>query len=297
MEKNNWLKKASGLIVILIIAIILINIIPKRTKNSQTTNSNENSVYEKVISSSTIRACYIVTPPSLIKDPNTGKLSGASFDILEQATKNLGLKLSWDYEVGWGEAIEALNTGKCDILGSAIWGNSNRGKTSEFIEPIYYSAINAYVRANDNRFDNNLSLANNEKIKLAVADGSTTYLISGRQFPKAQTIKLAESSDSGTLMMNVVDGKADMTFAEASQIKLYEKNNPGKSKAVLGVKPVAVYEDVMLVKKGEFKLKTTMDGAIKELLFGGFIDKTLDKYEESGTNVFYRVATPYMMSQ
>ena len=291
MENKNWQKIAGVVVLTIVVSFIMIKAF------GSSTSSVGNSVYDKVISSGTLTACYVVTPPSLIKDPNTGKLSGTSFDVLEQAAKNLGLKLSWTTEVGWGEAIEALNTGKCDVLGSAIWGNSSRAKTSEFIEPIYYSAINAYVREGDTRFDGNLKTANNDKIKLAVADGSTTYLIAQRQFPNAQTVRMAETSNTGALIMEVVNGKADMTFGEASQVKLYQKNNPGKLRAVLNVKPVAVFEDVMLVKKGEYKLKSSIDGAIRELIYGGFVDKVLNEYEKDNPGVFYRVASPYIIPQ
>jgi polar amino acid transport system substrate-binding protein len=288
MQNNNWVKVVGGIVLVVIVALITV-------KLAGPSGSVSNSVYDRVISSGVIRACYIVTAPSLIKDPSSKTLSGTSFDILEQAAKNLGLKVSWDYEVGWGEAIESLNTDKCDIVGSAIWGNSNRAKTSEFIEPIYYSAINAYVRAGDDRFDGNLKLANDEKIKLAVEDGSTTYLIAGSQFPKAQTVRLTGTAGPSGLMLEIASGKADMTFLEASQVSLYQKTNPGKLKAVQNVKPVALYDDVMLVKKGEYKLKTTIDGAIRELIYGGFVDKTLDIYEKTHSSVFYRVALPYVI--
>lgn len=291
MEKTNLAKIGGVVVLVIVVSFFMVKAF------GSSTSSVGSSVYDKVISFGTLTACYVVTPPSLIKDPNSGKLSGASFDVLEQAAKNLGLKLSWTTEVGWGETIEALNTGKCDILGSAIWGNSSRAKTSEFIEPIYYSAINAYVREGDTRFDGNLETANNDKIKLAVADGSTTYLIAQRQFPNAQTVRMAETSNTGALIMEVVNGKADMTFGEASQVKLYQKNNPGKLRAVLNVKPVAVFEDVMLVKKGEYKLKSSIDGAIRELIYGGFVDKVLNEYEKDNPGVFYRVASPYIIPQ
>jgi ABC-type amino acid transport substrate-binding protein len=291
-RKRNW-----QLITAITILTIVVSFIATTFFESSKMNTNEQSVYDKVISTGTIKACYIVTPPSLIKDPNSRELSGTSFDILEQAAENMGLELSWVHEVGWGEAIEALNTGKCDILGSAIWGNSNRAKTSEFIEPIYYSAVNAYVRDDDTRFDQDIKIANDEEFTLAVADGSTTYLIAQRQFPNANLTRLAESSNTSELIMEVVNSKADMTFGEASQVKLYQKNNPGKLKAVQNAKPVAIFEDVMLVKKGEFELKSSIDGAIRELIYGGFVDQVLDEYEEPNPGVFYRVTSPYVIPQ
>jgi cyclohexadienyl dehydratase len=290
MNKNNWQKIAGNVALAAVVSLMAVE------KGS----AAENSVYDQVISTGTLRACYVVAPPSLIKDPNTGKLSGTGFEILEQAAKNLGLKLTWTTEVGWVGAIESLNTDKCDILGTAVWGNSNRAKASEFIQPIYYSAINAYVRAGDARFDNDIKAANDKKVTLAVNDGSTTYLIAQRQFPNAQLDRLSETTNTSVQLMEVVNNKADMTFGEPSQVKLYQKNNPGKQvKQVLNAKPVAIFENVFLVRKGEFKLKSSIDGAIRELLNVGFVDKVLNDFEKEKDlpGVFYRVASPFTMPQ
>jgi len=289
MQNNFWLKVVGIMVLSTMVSFATVKF------SEITPSAIKKSVYDRVVSSGTIKACYVITPPSLIKDPNNGQLSGISFDVLEQAAKNLGLKLSWDYEVGWGEMIEALNTDKCDIIGSALWGNSNRGKSADFTIPLFYSAINAYVRADDYRFDGNLKIANDGKYTLATIDGTTPQLIATRQFPDAKTLELPQNSDASLLLVNVTSGKADMTFVEASTARLYDKNNPNKLRAVANVKPVAIYEDIMLVKKGEYELKTTIDGALKELLYGGYVDDIIDRYEEKYPGGFYRIGTPYIV--
>ena len=291
MESSNWPKIVGLVILTIIVSFATV----KYTGSAPSALGNK--VYDRIVSSGMIKVCYVITPPSLIKDPNTGELSGVSYEVLEQAAKNLGLKLSWDYEVGWGEMIEALNSDKCDIVGSALWGNSNRGKTADMTIPLFYSAINAYVRASDFRFDGDLKIVNSEQYTLATIDGTTPQLIATRQFPNARTLDLPQNSDASLLLVNVTSGKADMTFVEAATARLYDKNNPNKLRAVANVKPVAVYEDVMLVKKGEYQLKTTIDGALKELLYGGYVDDVIDKYEKKYPGGFYRIATPYVISQ
>jgi ABC-type amino acid transport substrate-binding protein len=289
MKNNIWKKIVANVALAATASLITV----------ETSSAADNSVFDNVLSTGAIRACYVVAPPSIIKDPNTGKLSGVGFEVLEQVAKNLGLKLSWTTEVGWVGAMEALNTDKCDILGTAVWGNANRAKAAEFIQPIFYSAINAYVRGNDTRFDKDITVANDSKITLAVNDGSATYVIAARQFPNAKLERLSENTVTSVQILEVVSGKADMTFGEASQVKGYQKNNPGKVKQVLNAKPVAIFEDVFLVKKGELKLKSTIDSAIRELLYVGFVDKVLNDYEKEKDlpGVFYRVASPYVIPQ
>jgi ABC-type amino acid transport substrate-binding protein len=206
----------------------------------------------------------------------------------------MGLKVDWNAEVGWGELIEALNTNRCDVVGSGIWSNSARGKSSEFTQPVFYSAINAYVRASDYRFDSDIKIVNNGAYKIATIDGETAQLIAQRQFPNAQTVQLPQLTDVSQMLLNVANGKADMAFIEPTVANAYMKSNPGKIRQA-AIKPVAVYGNVMLVKKGEFELKSSLDNAINELLSNGYIDDVLNQYEKDYPGGFYRVALPYVI--
>jgi polar amino acid transport system substrate-binding protein len=289
MENTNWAKIAGVVVLTIVVSFLTV-----KFSGSSITSSTGSSVYNKVVSSGTIRACYTAFPPALIKDPNTGKLSGIFFETLNKAAQNMGLKVDWSTEVGWGDAIEALNSGKCDIVGSDSWSNSTRGKSAEFIQPVYYSAINAYVRANDSRFDNNVLVANNANYKLATLDGETSQVIAAQNFPNAKTIQLPQLSDVSQLFVNVADGKADMTFQDTTTGNQYMKSNPGKIKNVSTKNPIVVYGDVMMVKKGEFIFKSAIDNAIIELLNNGYVDGVINRYESGG---IYRVAKPYLISQ
>src|SRR3990167_2824476 len=290
--RNNWLKILGVVVLTVVVSLITIKVISPSKNTSISSN-----VYDSVLKSGVIRACYVVYPPASIKDPNTGKMSGVFVDTLNKAAENMGLKVDWNAEVGWGDMIEALNPSKCDIIGSPAWSNSTRGKSAEFSQPVYYSAINAYVRASDNRFNGDITVANNASYKLATVDGETSQVIASRQFPKAQTLQLPQLTDVSQMLLNVVDGKADMAFLEPTVANLYIKNNPGKIKNVSVLKPVVVYGNVMLIKKGEFTFKSAIDNAIIELLNNGYVDGVINNYEKDYPGGFYRVSVPYVVSQ
>jgi len=290
--KNNFLNILGIIILTVVVSLITIKV-TSQPKSIDATPS----IYDKVFKTGVIRACYVVYPPASIKDPNTGKLSGVFVETLNKAAENMGLKVDWNTEVGWGDMIEALNSNKCDIIGSPAWSNSTRGKSAEFSQSIYYSAINAYVRANDTRFDSDITIANDTSFKLATIDGETSQLIASRQFPKSQTLQLPQLTDVSQMLLNVVDGKADMAFVEPTVANSYIKNNPGKIKNISITKPVVIYGNVMLIKKGEFTFKSSIDNAINELLNNGYIDTVINNYEKNYPGGFYRVAAPYVVSQ
>src|ERR1017187_1796282 len=91
-----------------------------------------------VLARGAIRVGYIVNPPSLFKDPNTGKLSGIYYDAMEEAGKNLGLKIDWAEETGWGTMVEGLDAKRFDMVVGGIWPSSTRGKRVDFSVPLYY---------------------------------------------------------------------------------------------------------------------------------------------------------------
>lgn len=290
-QNNAWVKTIG-----IVILVIIVSIITARISGPGTT-SRGNSVYDRVIASGTIRACYLAYPPASIKDPNTGKLSGVFVETLDKAAENMGLKVNWNVEVDWGGLIEALNSDKCDIVGSPAWSNSTRGRNAEFSTPVYYSAINAYVRADDTRFDVDLMKANNKAYKIVTVDGETSQVIAARQFPEAQTLQLTLGTDVSQMLFNVAGGKADVAFLEPTIANQYIKNNPGKVKNVSITKPVVIYSNIMLIKKGEFEFKSAIDNAINELLGNGYVDSLINRYEAEYPGGFYRVAAPYMVPQ
>lgn len=290
--KNNWLKILGVAVLTVVVSLITIKVVSPAKNTIISSN-----VYDSVFKTGVIRACYVVYPPAVIKNPNTGKISGIFVEALDKAAENMGLKVDWIAEVGWGDQIEALNSGKCDIVGSDSWSNSTRGKSAEFVQPVYYSAINAYARANDNRFDNNIAVANDANYRLAAIDGETSQVIAAQKFPNAKTLQLPQLTDTSQLFVNVADGKADMTFQEASTAYQYMKNNPGKIKNISIIKPIVIYGNVMMIKKGEFTFKTAIDNAIVELLSNGFVDDVINKYEKDYPGGFYRVAAPYVAPQ
>jgi ABC-type amino acid transport substrate-binding protein len=259
------------------------------------TITKQPSVYEKVVKEGKITCGYIAYPPGCIKDPNTGKLSGVFVETLEKAAENLGLKVEWKEEVGWGTMIEGLQTNRYELIGSPVWANAARGKLADFTTPLFYSGIGIWVRANDNRFQNTLegmNKINNNSVKISLIDGDMSDLITKNDFPNTTQISLPQNSENSQLFLNVANGKADVTFIEPSFAEKYMQNNPGKIKNIAADKPIRVFPNTMMLKKGEPDFQNMLNSAIAELINSGYVDKLIDKYDPKA-NLFYRVAKPY----
>jgi ABC-type amino acid transport substrate-binding protein len=290
MNKNTWW----GIVAVVVVLSVFVSLVTVKLAAPANT-AQVQSVYDQVMKSGVITACYLEYPPALIKDPNTGKLSGIFYDALNKAAANMGLTVNWNVEVGWADLIPSLNAGKCDIIGSPAWSNSTRGKSSEFSVPLYYSAINAYVRTDDNRFNGDPFIANNPQYTVMDEDGETSQVIVGQMFSNAKVVTIPQNLDVSEMLLDVTSNKADMAFVEASIANQFLKTHPGALKNVSVATPVAVYGNVYLIKKGEFEFQAAVNNAMDELLGNGYIAQLINQYGKSYPGGFYNVAPPYVV--
>jgi ABC-type amino acid transport substrate-binding protein len=284
-----FLKIKSTLVgLLLVISICIVGFSCTQTE----TNATTKSAYDRILETKTIRVGYITYPPSFIKDPNTGNLTGIMHDVLVAAGKNLELKIEFTEEVGWGTMVEAVQTGKVDMVCTGLWPSSTRGKFADFTNSIYYSPIRAYVKAGNKKFDGNVDLANSEKFKIATVDGEMTSIIAKFNFPKAKTLALPQNSDVSQVLLNVASGKADITFVESIVANQYLATNPGSIQPVANINPLRVYPNVMMVPKGDVKFASMLNVAFDELANSGATNKIISQYEKY-PNSFLRNQLPY----
>lgn len=249
------------------------------------------SAFDRVMRTGTIRCGYAPAPPLLMKDPNSGALSGIGHDVIEASAKALSLKVEWAEEVGWATFPVALKTHRIDSFCVGAWPSSPRAREVDHTTPISYQPYYAYVRTGDTRFDNNIQALNNPAVTLSIMDGDTSQIISRTDFPQAKFVSIVESANPDEMLHNVTAGKADVAFIDPLFYANYEQNNPGKIRRVESA-PLRVFGNVFFIAQGEDKLRQMLDTAINEQLSSGAVDKIIAKYEKVPGSIL-RVAPPY----
>lgn len=259
---------------------------------------NDNSVYDRVMQRGKIRCGYVIDGPAgCLKDPNTGKLSGIGIEVLELAAKNLGLKIEWTEEVGWGSMIEGLQTNRYDLIATPVWTGANRALVADFSKPLYFSPVFAYFKTG------NTSLRNRDKDSLnsslstiATVDGATAEIIAKEDFPKAKTISLPQLSDISQQLLIVSTRKADFTFVEPAVAVAFLKTNPGTIEPMTKLGALRVFPNCWMFRRGQMEFKNMIDTALDQLINSGTMDKIIKKYEPA-PGTLYRVARPYRLSE
>ena len=283
-----------GMIVIIVcVSALTVRMMPRGQPVRQVAApAAQESVYDRVMRTGTLRCGYAVWQPLFIKDPNSGQFSGIFYEYVEALGKSLGLKIVWDSEIGWADIPEALRSHKVDAMCNGIWASFARARVIDFTTPLYFNQLFAYARADDTRFDNNLKAANDPGVTISVMDGDAGSQVSAVNFPNAKNDQLTQLSDQSLLLLEVANGKADLTVTDSVTGAEYMAKNPGKIKQVISPQPLELFPNVIGIPAGEDKLRRMLDEATNELLYSGRIEGFIQKYEKyPGT--LARVAKPY----
>lgn len=252
----------------------------------------EESAYSRIMRTGVVRCGYIVWAPMFMKDPNTGAFSGIFYEYMEEVGKSLGFKIKWVEETTSAGYVEALRAKRFDMLCSADWPNSSRGKYLDYVDPVFYLALEPFVRKEDTRFDRNAAKMNSSSVTISTIDGEMSSIIARQDFPQAKTLELPQDADPAQMLMNVGSGKADVVISALTTGLEYQKKNPGQLRRVPLSRPIRLFPNTLSMNLGEDSLRQMMNTATQELHNSGVIDKILDKYEEYPGSL-YRVQLPY----
>ncbi len=228
---------------------------------------------------SKLKCGYATWPPFLVKDPNTGELSGISYDLITSLSEAMNIEFEWVEEVGFGDFLEGFNTNRYDVMCVTIWPEPERIKRSTVTIPLHYSVLYAYVRAGDHRFDGDLSKINSPEVKTIYIEGDMGGEI--KDFPNSSKFALPQMSDHSQMLISLVTGKGDVLFLDDGIIKDFEKENPGKVRRVSGVEPVRLFPELLSMNNNISHLKPAFDAAINTMIADGTMARILSKYDVS----------------
>lgn len=262
--------------------------------------ADKETAYDRVQKSGVIRCGYIIWPPFLDKDVNTGAFNGMNYEYMEALAASLGLKVEWAVEVTNGQQVEALRAGKIDAICSAE--GPFVPSTSRYLfysEPLAYFPSMFYARPDDKRFDNNIDAINKPDVKIVAIDGDASFEIAQAQFPDATRHSIPQVSSSAQMMMEVTTGKADLVTIDAMSMTNFLKENPGALREVPLDKPVAVLPNTfsVLQSPGGMELITLINQGIHNLQHFGTEDYIFRKYMKDGLTGVYRTSKPYEASK
>ncbi len=245
---------------------------------------------ERILDTRKMRCSYVVYPPAIMKDPNTGKLSGMFYDLTQKLGEIADIEMEWVGETTYGTLPTDLQQQKFDLFAGGLWPRADQAKAINFSLPAFYSGLGIYVRSDDHRFDGNPAKLNAPNYRIATIDGEMSQVVQQSDFAKTSVLSLPDTSDQTMLAESVATRKADATMLETAVANLYLQQNPGKLRSLTKTQPIRIYENTWGFDHRDQRIKAVMDTAVKEMLYSGFVDKVLADYQQLDN--FYRVRSP-----
>jgi ABC-type amino acid transport substrate-binding protein len=286
-----------ALLLVVAVAIAAAAVTVKFMSRPMTVSADNQPAFARVMKTRTLRCAYFTWQPFFMKDPSTASYSGINYDEITQIARILKLKLVVTEEIPLSQLGQHLQSGRSDTLCPTVWPSGSLAGTLDFTDATDFLGAYAMVRADDKRFDGDLSKLNDPNVTIAVIEAGYPEDIANEEFPKAKQYALGMDSDGSQLLLSVATGKADVTFVDPFLMQAFDKANPGKVRRVANVPPARVFGDSFVVAKGETKLRDMLNMAIRQMNQSGFFDRVLDKYLKNVGGDYYYPAKPYVPAQ
>ena len=291
--KSRWLPAIICLLVLIVTLPVLIGYYGGGSHNSTAPAAKvQETAFDRVMRTGTLRCGYAVATPWFFIDPNTGQKAGVDYDVTMAVAEKLNLKVEWTEETGWGVAEQGLASNHYDAVCGNVCIDANRTRAATFSDAFFSIPILAVVREDDHRFDAGLAGIDKPDVRIGVKSGHVFEYAAKERFPNAQRIYAADISDDTDFLLMLATNKVDIAFSGQSTIDIYNQKNPDRKVRSLS-EPARFCHGAFMVPLGDQQLKESFDAAIMQMNTGGQLAKLMEKNVKLDPRYVLLPALPY----
>lgn len=211
------------------------------------------SVMERVNDTGVIRCGYWIFEPYLVKNPNTGKMSGISVEYFEKTASRMGKKVEWTEELGFDHIAPAITYGRVDAFCVPCSPTHDFKKLFDFVGSFGHIPYYVYTSAKKNFAPEDLPHA-----RFAAVDGYISAFETRNRFPEARILSLPQITPMSDLYNQIKYGKVDAIVSEHVSAGTYMRENPYILKR-LSLNPLFSKEMFFVTKKEEPAWRAFLD--------------------------------------
>lgn len=175
----------------------------------------------KVIQNQELHVGYLVFDPCVVKNPETGKLSGTFIDAVEHIAEQLKVKPVY-HETNLANFASGLQSGQYDLSIGPTFRTIPRATSVTFCRPLTYIGNAAVVRKGDAAKYDSLEKLATAKPRMAVLQGQAMEEFLRRRYPDAKPVSLS-GGDLTAPLNAVASGQADIGFMNVVTVTRYAK--------------------------------------------------------------------------
>jgi polar amino acid transport system substrate-binding protein len=230
--------------------------------------TTDESTWEHIKRTGTLRHGVINYPPNWTKDKVTGKWSGALYEMAEDAAKEIGVK-AVPVETTWATAILDIQSAKIDIA-LGFQATPQRATAVSFAGPNWY---NAWCVVTPNKIlTRNWSEIDRPDVRIAVITGSVDGVVLRNNAPRATVVDLPAFED---VVMAVISGHADGFSSSAMGSLVAVQRNPQLGDVVVPEPVIALPSYTVVRRESDLALLQYMQAWAEWNQILGYNEKRL----------------------
>lgn len=218
---------------------------------------------------------YMVAPPFVVRDPDSGRLSGTFVDTLNEITREMEVKVEF-VEVTLATFVAGLESKKFDLSIAPTFTTIPRAKSVAFTRPLLALGNSAIVRKGDERFKT-LHDIDREGIVVAVTQGEQGYEYAKTHFKKAK-LKILSVGDQALTFSEVLASRADVALGDAWFTAKFAATHP-EARDLFAEKPYNVTPVAWAVRYSDLALLTFVNTCLDYLDSTGKLEEIDRKYD------------------
>ena len=160
-------------------------------------------------------------------NPKTNKFEGLIVDDINMMSELTGIEVEL-VNTNWGGLIAGLQAGKWDIIMTGMSATPERAMAVAFSEPFGFISVTAVVRA-DNKA-NSLEDLDQAGNTITVVSGTAQQKFAKKKLKNA---KVSAFPDTGTAVLEVMNGRAAAYFGDSISNSFREKERPNEMRNVI----------------------------------------------------------------
>lgn len=223
-----------------------------------------------------MRVGYIPWNPAVIKDPETGRLSGIFPDMVDYMAETLKLKVTW-METTLGNFAAGLQSRQFDFSVGPIFITIPRSVPIAFTQPVAYVGNSAVVKGSTSP-PQLLEEIKERKMKVAVLQGQAMDEFFKRRFPDVELVILS-GGDLTAPLAAVSSGQADIGFMNTVTVSQYVKEHPDTKAVFMGEDHLEMLPLAWSTRHEDRKLQSFLESSISYLKSTGRLEHIQARYE------------------
>lgn len=220
------------------------------------------SALTRTIQSKTLRIGYVVFPPTITKNPNTGELAGHFVQTVNEIARQAGWQTQF-VETDWSDFTAGLNSGRFDLSIAPTFVTIPRALSASFTRPLFFAGNSAIVRKDEKRFTDIASL-DQDGVTITVTQGEAGHEYAKANFRRAK-LTVLPGPDQSLTFQDVVSGRSDAALGDAYVTAKFAAAHPNDVRDAFATRPYNLTPVSWAVRTGEFELLAFINDALEAL--------------------------------